>query len=69
MAVARASVAHEFIAAVALGLDSVLLARHAIGLARLLVLDGLFLLGLELCVNLGTLGGLVAVGLGLLRLY
>lgn len=58
---------HEVTTAVALRLDLVLLAGHAVGLARLLV-DGLFLLGLELCVNLGAFGRLVAVKLGLLHL-
>lgn len=58
---------HEVTTAVALGLSLVFLARQAVGLACLLV-DGLFLLGLQLGVNLGTLGGLVAVDLGLLRL-
>lgn len=59
---------HEVTTAVALGLSLVFLARQAVGLACLLLVDGLFLLGLQLGVNLGTLGGLVAVDLGLLRL-
>lgn len=69
MAVLRTLLPHEVITAVALGLNSILLAGHAVGFARLLLVDGLFLLGLELGVNLGALGGLVAVDLGLLCLY
>lgn len=64
MAVLWTLLPHEVITAVALGLNLVLLAGHAISLARLLLVDGLFLLGLELCVNLGAFRGLVAVVLG-----
>lgn len=68
MAVLRTLLPREVITAVALGLNSVLLAGHAVGLTRLLVVDDLFLLGLELSVNLGAFGGLVAMGLGLMHL-
>lgn len=56
---------HEIITSVTLGLDSVLLAGHAVSLARLLLVDGLFLLSLELCVNFGAFRGLVAMVLSL----
>ena len=45
-----------------------LLSRHAVCLAALFLVDYRLLLGLELSIDLGAFGGLVAVGLGLLRI-
>lgn len=66
--VLRTLLPHEVISAITLGLHSVLLAGHTVGLARFLLVYGLFLLSLDLGVNLGAFGGLVAVMLGLLCL-